>query len=899
MRKLRLRFAFTLISTLASFPLLAQTDTEFWFVAPEVSESHADSPIVLRISSLSQPANVLISMPANPTFAAIGISIPANTSQTVDLTPFKSILENTPVNTILNRGILIQANNPVAAYYEVNASNNPDIFALKGGNAKGTLFYTPFQNTYDNGSFPVQPYSGFDIVATEDNTVVTVTPSVALNGHPAGVAFNVVLNRGQSYSCLASGQTAANHPTGSQVTATKPVCITIKDDSMVNNACRDLMGDQLVPVNVLGREYIVMRGFLSNDEHAYVLATENGTDVFVGGNASPVATLSAGQQYTVNIPTGQATTYITSNNPVYVLHVAGFGCEMGGAILPPVQCTGSSSVYFTRSTSDLFGLNIMVRNGSEGFFTLNGNSALVPASAFVVVPGTSNVWMAAQISFTTTEVPVGQTSVLVNTATDAELFHLGIINGGASTGCRYGYFSDFSSTNLGGNRIVCLGDTAELDAGPNKDSYIWNTLDTTQSIFVNQAGTYSVTTVKDGCVSSDTITVVKDLVDVDLGEDTTIVCDGPTVVLNAGSGFISYLWQDNSSDSTLFVNSEGLYMVETVSLSGCVSKDSVQIGFGTPPAMLNVNASTPLCEGETLTLSATGATWPVTWGGPSGYSADGAEQTQESIPLSAAGTYNATQFNGECPSLPALVTVVINPLPDPIISGDSILCEGETSLLTLNGGPFDSILWSNAGTTATIQVGAGSWSVNVSLDGCSASDVQQVHLTEPEAMFNVSPAPLVFLGTMQLFSDSSIASAYSPNSDYYWDFGDGSMGVGPVYSHTYADTGTYTVMFVVVNDEGCIDTIYNEINVVRFVVIPNAFSPNGDGFNDVFEVKYLALFPDSKLKIFNRWGKLLYSSNDYQSNWTGDDAPDGTYFYILDVGKGIDPYTGTVNLFRN
>ena len=891
-----LRLSLALLFTVFTLSnIQAQTDTEFWFAAPEVSVTHGDNPIYLRMSAQSQEANVLISIPANPAFAPIGITIPADSSWTLDLTPYKALLENIPANTVLDRGLYVHSNNPITVYYEVSAPNNPDIFPLKGSNAKGTHFYTPFQNFFDNGVFAVQPYASFDIVATEDNTTVTITPSVAINSHPAGIPFTISLNRGETYSCRAAGITAADHPTGSEISSNRPICVTIKDDSMTNDSCRDLWGDQIIPVELVGKQYIVMRGFLVTDEYAFILATEDATDVFVAGNPTPVATINTGQQYMYAIPTGQSTTYIETSKPSYVLHISGFGCEVGGAVLPPIQCTGSEAVYFTRATSDLFGLNIMTRSGSEGNFILNGSSTLVPASAFQPVPGTSNNWVAAQISFSTTDVPPGETSILVNTSSTSNLFHLGMIDGGSATGCRYGYFSDFSSANLGGNRLVCLGDTLNLDAGANMDSYQWSTGATTQQINVIFPGEYFVTTTYNGCTSSDTITVLNDTSRVRFDNDFIIVCGSNDVYLNAHTGFITYEWMDLSSnnDSLLYVNTEGTYWVEVMSLGGCYSRDTMSVEFGVVPPMLTVQATTPICEGDELTLTATGATYPVTWDGINFFHADGAVQTIPSASLLADGFYNAYQDNGQCKSPLAFIEVNIIPLPNPIILGDTVLCEGEDTQLSISNGPFDDFTWSTSETTVSVTALPGTYSVNATKDGCSRSVSATVHLAEPIANFTTAPNYYVFLGNEFQFSDSSLASPYSQNVTYNWDFEDGDFASGATTNHLYADTGTYAVMLVVTNLEGCIDTTYESVLVVKDVVVPNAFSPNGDGINDVFKIANLNLFENSKLLIFNRWGNELYSSDNYKNDWDGDDAPAGTYFYILDIGKGVSPFKGT------
>lgn len=873
----------------------AQTDTEFWFVAPEITSGHSDSPILLRVSSLNQIANVQISQPANAAFPVINATIAAGSTQTFDLTPYKAIIENAPENTVLNYGLLLQSSSPVTAYYEVNGTNNPDIFALKGSNAKGTDFYTPLQTFFVNGVFTPISLSGFDIVATEDNTSVTITPSVAMVGHAAGTPFTVVLNTGQTYSCIATGINVAEHATGSHVTSSKPICVTIKDDSMVNGSCRDMMGDQIVPTNVIGTEYIVMRGFLNSDEHVFILATEDGTDITVDGTF--LSTLNTGQQADVTLPFGTATRYIQASAPVYVLHVAGFGCEMGGALLPSIECTGSNTVFFTRATSELFGLNIMVKNGSQNNFLLNGNASLVPGSAFTVVPGTNSAWVAAQISFDQSQVPVGTTSFLTTTATSNELFHLGIINGGASSGCRYGYFSDFSSTNLGGNRVVCAQDSVELDAGPNKDSYLWSTGDITQTITVFEEGVYWVNTVKDGCAASDTVTVARDNTIINLGNDTTL-CDSQTLLLSAGPGYTSYQWSVGGSDSTLLVNSANTIAVEVSSFAGCVFRDTIVVEYQIAPSQLTIDGSGNLCEGDDLSLTANGASGDVTWIGPNNFTASGSELTIESIQQLQAGQYQVSQTVGECPSIPATISISITELPQPEISGDTLLCEGELSNLTAGGGPFDAFIWSTGETTQSIESVAGQVILTATTDGCSASDTVNVLLEEPIAQFFMLPDTIVFVGSTTIFNDSSIASANAAITGYFWNFGDGSAADAPVVNYTYQTLGDYQVIYTVVNEFECIDTVIQNVSVIREVIIPNAFSPNGDGFNDVFKIKYLEVFPNSQLVIFNRWGNSIYQSENYQNDWDGEDHPDGTYFYVLDLPNNQGNYKGTVFLTR-
>jgi len=436
---------YCLVALCFSTGLNAQTDDKFWFVAPEVAHSNLglDAPVYIRLSSGNSPASVVIKKPADNSFTPINVSLGAYQSKTVDMTPFLNSIENRPPNMVLNNGLLIESTTPITCYYEVSSQLNPDIFALKGENALGTEFYIASQNTWRNSpNYSPTPYSAFDIVATEDTTKVTITPSNALVGHSANIPFTITLHKGQTYSAASVPAAFANQQLGgSLVTATKPVAITMKHDLLAGHTgCADLAGDQLIPTNSIGREYVVTRGFLGpENEYIFVWGAKTNCTITVH---------TTGSSYTVNLASGAVHSiqvvaeryYITSTSPVYVIHFTGFGCEIGAAVLPSV-CSGSNEVAFTRSTDENFGLIITCRDIHKNSFKLNGSNTLVPAGSFDYVPGTANKWVSARINFTPAQIPQGTNVRLQN---DLGLFHVGIINGGTTSGCRYGFFSNFT-----------------------------------------------------------------------------------------------------------------------------------------------------------------------------------------------------------------------------------------------------------------------------------------------------------------------------------------------------------------------------------------------------------------------------------------------------------------------
>lgn len=424
-----------------------QTGQEFWFAAPDASSGHNDQPIFLNISTYDVAAQVIITQPANPAFTPIGLNLPANASHREDLSAFLAMIETDVPDVVMNTGLHIMASTDVSVYYEIAPSNNTDLFSLKGENALGLEFMVSAQTYWESANkYTPTPYNSVIVVATEDNTEVTITPSNAIVGHPAGTPYTINLNRGETYMLQATGRATTDRFGGTEITSDKPIAITIADDSIENNAyggCKDVIGDQTIPIDKLGTEYILVKGFLGgNPDRIYVMATEDNTQVNVNGGAGGNFNINRGQSHelTLNGPS----VHIQADKDVYVMHVTGFGCEVGTAIVPAVYCTGSQEVSFVRSQGDDFYIVVYAPKGAETHFTINGDPNMLQPGDFNIVPGTGGAWVSARKYFNGAEIILGENYRVRNMKGN---FHLGIINGGSTTGCLYGYFTDFSSVN--------------------------------------------------------------------------------------------------------------------------------------------------------------------------------------------------------------------------------------------------------------------------------------------------------------------------------------------------------------------------------------------------------------------------------------------------------------------
>lgn len=523
----------------------AQTDTAFWFAAPAITASHENKPIVFRISTYSQPADITISQPANPSFLPYTFHLNSNTASTTDITQQLNQIENKPGNTILNYGIKVTSTTNISAYYEVGLKNNPEIFPLKGEVGKGLRFLIPSQTHFDNHAGHTPPaHNGFAIVATEDNTVIDITLTNADSiGHTANSLFTITLQKGQTYAVIAASNLASGHLGGSSVKANKPVCVTIYDDSVFLSPNYDLIGDQIVPEINTGSEFIIVRGALNylqkpNQDFYYVWAIADTTEI--SENGAVVKTINRGQSYEGTL--SNPSVYITTTKPVYILQFTGVGQEVAATSLPGIKCTGSQNVSFVRSTSEFFYLNILSKTTDISNFSLNGDNTVITPSLFQPVPGTNGVWQAARIDISNLPnlnrlIPAGFSTSVANSS---GLFHLGFLNGGSGTGSRLGYFSNYSQVQLSPvvTSASCFGSDIQLFStlysnvtyqwsGPNQFTSTLNNPVIKKAAMID-GGKYYVTANIGGCgISKDSITVaVHDLPALQFVKQADTVCLG-------------------------------------------------------------------------------------------------------------------------------------------------------------------------------------------------------------------------------------------------------------------------------------------------------------------------------------------------------------------------------------
>ncbi len=266
----------------------------------------------------------------------------------------------------------------------------------------------------------------------------------------------------------------------------------------------------------------------------------------------------------------------------------------------------------------------------------------------------------------------------------------------------------------------------------------------------------------------------------------------------------------------------------------------------------------------------------------------------------------------------ASLGLYVNDLPQAAFVADTVCIGGFTQFMdSSSGDSLDTWFWDfgNNSNTAYGQTpghvyypSADTFSVSLVVTnvwGCSDTTVGSALVT-PTAVAAFSSNPTL-PASLELYEATVNFTNQSQFADFWsWDFGDGDTSGIYSPSHTYATFGEYCVTLAVQSIGGCTDTarICNLVILAGVPDIPNTFSPNGDGTNDVFEIRNIDAFPDNTLEVFNRWGNKIYEKDKYHNEWDGRNwkndqlLPDGAYFYVFKPSPDAKAIVGDVVIFR-
>jgi len=452
----------------------------------------------------------------------------------------------------------------------------------------------------------------------------------------------------------------------------------------------------------------------------------------------------------------------------------------------------------------------------------------------------------------------------------------------ANNGCQAPFLpvgisaSAFVNTSL----QICPGDSINLYGtltGPI-DSIDWTGGMGSYSITNNDTTTYysSITDIDSfyikikgftSCtagVSDSVLVYFIDSSDVSILEGITAdLCPGTNLTLNA-AGASNYLWNTNSTSNSININSAAQYFVTDTTNKCFPDTASIQVNLSAQPTVTITENNTSICQGETITLHANGAS-NYTWNNFS---------NTDSIEVITSGTYFVYSIS-PCPSDTDFVVItVVQPTNVTITeSNPSFLCSGAS--LVLHASPAsNNYTWNTTETTDSIIINTtGNYTVNFS-DGICPNTSATISINEqPQPSATIIGSNTFCLGE-SLFLDAS------GTGDFTWSNGDN--GNATLIDSPQQIILTATNFCGTTTDTKTISEIDCNQNDSVYILIPNVITPNNDNSNDIFKIEGVGITSLTG-KIYNRWGKLLFEWGDFNSGWSGDNSSEGSYFYILEV----------------
>jgi len=405
-------------------------------------------------------------------------------------------------------------------------------------------------------------------------------------------------------------------------------------------------------------------------------------------------------------------------------------------------------------------------------------------------------------------------------------------------------FTPLPLVDLGPDRSICPGDATSFDATTAGASYLWSDGSTEPTLLVNSAGTRTVTVTVNGCSATDAAEVfLLDAPVVDLGEDTTI-CEGADLLLNVEEANTSFIWDDGSNTPTRSISAAGVYWVDALRNS-CTHRDSIVVEIFSPSSF-DLGNDQVICAGTTTEIGT-----PVN--GASYLWNNGA--TTPRIVVDASGEYAVTVSISGCSAAASMFVDVITVAP-PDLGPDRRACEGEwVNVYT----PGSNVTWSNGTEGNELVVGStGLYTATVDSLGCTASDAVFISFTPMTTTLDLDGDVTICPGSMAVIHTEELAGA-----SYLWSTG----ATGRYIS--VSEPGWYSVRAtgLCIDATDSMQVIHEDCNT--YVYVPNAFTPNNDGENDVFLPVFAGPLDQYQLDIFDRWGERIHSSNDRYAGWDG------------------------------
>jgi len=380
-----------------------------------------------------------------------------------------------------------------------------------------------------------------------------------------------------------------------------------------------------------------------------------------------------------------------------------------------------------------------------------------------------------------------------------------------------------------------------------------------------------------GCSYNESINLFTEKIDLELGNDTTL-CYNETIELSvADNENFDYNWNTNETSPMIIVSEQGEYTVEVTGLA-CAKSDTIFIDIA-PELNVFLGNDTTICYNQSIEIKPNITDVIYNWN---------TDETTQSITVSEAGEYWVTINQESCT---AQDTIFINIAPelDVFLGNDTTICEGQEINISPETTENVAFNWNTSEQTPSINVTKeGEYWVEISQENCTDIDTIKINVA-PALDFEFGDDITIFTGE-QITLDVGIEDAI-----YLWQ---------PTEETTQSINVSEAGMYVVTVTKGCSvsDSITIYINDVQ-LIIPNTFTPNGDGINETWQFGNAENLGEIEINIFDQLGNIManYTTTENPIGWDGtrnnNPLPSDTFWYIIKF-KGGTTKSGTVTIRR-
>lgn len=712
-----------------------------------------------------------------------GCSATTTVSVTVNDLPSVSI-DNTTLQYCVSETTVALTATPSGGTFSGNGVSGSNFDPSAAGTGTHTITYEYTDgNGCVNSTFvdfevvplPVVSFSGLAVQYCEDASVVT------LIGNPAGGTFS------------GDGITSDTFDPGAVLVGPVSVTYTYTDVNGCENSDTQITNVYSLPIvqfTGLFTEYCV-------DANAVELTALPSGGAFIGagmnGNTFTPASAGVGTHTITYAYQNQVGCIGTSQQTVEVhdLPVVSFsglaaiycleadsvpltGTPVGGYFSGPALNDSVFYPFFAGEGQHTITYTYFDDNGCSGSYSQNINvyqlsQPQVTTNGPVDFCEGDDVTLTAQPPFVSYLWSNGATTQSISVATETEAYvTVQDVNGCRSTSDTIEItVYPLPVVDLGPDQDVCPGTSITLDAGAGFAEYVWVPGGSTGQTFTivasnSTAGDYRASvTDNNGCFNYDemTLAVFTPQVPVVTANGSPSICDGQTLVLNAGTGFQTYLWSNTVDTQLNSVTQSGSYSVTTTDQNGCEATSTPFNVTVIPLPVVTVfaNGPTEICENNTVTLVM-----------PSGYTnyVWNTGETTNTIVVDEAGDYFGSATNSAgCSNITSTITVTVNPQPQPVITpqGPVTVCYGETIVLDAGDLGYQEYSWFRNLNPISINsqfapIGqSGSYTVEViDTNGCGEG------VTSPPVIITVLPEliPLISISADQDTLYSTTALTY-------------------------------------------------------------------------------------------------------------------------------------------